>query len=69
MARKQEEIRLLAEVTAQQVTESAEEWKRYLDTAARIYRYPFMDQLLIYAQRPGATACASIDIWNDKMHC
>ena len=39
----------------------------YLDTAARLYRYPFMDQLLIHAQRPKATACASLELWNEKM--
>lgn len=42
---------------------------KYLTTAARLYKYPFCDQLLIYAQRPDATACASMDIWNEKMHC
>ena len=46
-----------------------ESWKKYLNTASRLYKYPFKDQLLIYAQRPDATACASIEIWNDKMHC
>ena len=39
----------------------------YLDTASRLYRYPFHEQLLIYAQRPDATACASLELWNNKM--
>ena len=43
------------------------DWMNYLDTAARLYRYPFMDQLLIHAQRPKATACASLELWNEKM--
>lgn len=42
-------------------------WQRYLKTAARIYKYPFRDQLLIHAQRPDATACATIEFWNKKM--
>ena len=42
-------------------------WQRYLKTAARIYKYPFRDQLLIHAQRPDATACATIEFWNSRM--
>ena len=42
---------------------------KYLTTAARLYKYPFREQLLIYAQRPDATACASIELWNERMHC
>ena len=41
----------------------------FLTTAGRLYRYPFMDQLLIYAQRPDATACAELETWNQKMNC
>lgn len=42
-------------------------WQRYLRTAARIYKYPFRDQLLIHVQRPDATACATIEFWNSRM--
>ena len=66
MANKYELISKLAEETAKEVVKNGETWKRYLDTAARIYKYPFQEQLLIYAQRPDATACASIDIWNSR---
>ena len=66
MANKYELISKLAEETAKEVVKNGESWKRYLDTAARIYKYPFQEQLLIYAQRPDATACASIDIWNSR---
>lgn len=69
MASKYNTIANLSRETARQVTKNEEEWKRYLHTAAQIYRYPFQEQLLIYAQRPDAKACASIDIWNDKMYC
>lgn len=51
------------------VTKNEEEWKKYLTCAARLYKYPFKEQLLIYAQRPDATACASIEAWNHKMNC
>lgn len=46
-----------------------EAWAEYLSTSARLYKYPFLEQMLIYAQRPDATACASIEIWNRKMNC
>lgn len=54
---------------ADTVTKNEEEWKKYLTCAARLYKYPFEEQLLIYAQRPDATACATIETWNNKMHC
>ena len=54
-----DEIRGLAEYHATRISSSPRDWMNYLDTAARLYRYPFMDQLLIHAQRPKATACAS----------
>ncbi len=57
----------LAAQTARQVTGSLERWTAFLDTAARLYKYPFDEQLLIYAQRPEATACADYSIWNDRM--
>ena len=59
----------LAEETAKNITRSGEDWKHYLTTAARLYKYPFHEQLLIYAQRPDAQAVASIEVWNEKMNC
>lgn len=67
--RKYKLISALAEETAKEVVRNEENWRRYLNTASRLYKYPFKEQLLIYAQRPDATACASIEIWNEKMHC
>ena len=66
MARVQE-IRGMAEWYATDIASSPADWMKYLDTAARLYRYSFTDQLLIYAQRPQATACASLELWNQKM--
>ncbi len=62
-------ISALAEDTANEVTRNEQEWTRYLTTAARLYKYPFNEQLLIFAQRPDATACASLELWNEKMSC
>ena len=62
-----DEIRGLAEYHATRISSSPRDWMNYLDTAARLYRHPFMDQLLIHAQRPKATACASLELWNEKM--
>ena len=59
----------LAEYTAHDIIKNEQSWTRYLDTAARLYKYPFNEQVLIYAQRPGASACASIETWNKKMFC
>ena len=59
----------LAEEIAKEVVRNEECWKRYLTTASRLYKYPFWKQLLIYAQRLNATACASMDIWNQRMFC
>lgn len=59
----------LSEQTAKEVVRNEESWRGYLNTASRLYKYPFKDQLLIYAQRPDAQACASIEVWNEKMHC
>lgn len=67
--RKYKLISVLAEETAKEVVRNEENWRRYLNTASGLYKYPFKEQLLIYAQRPDATACASIEIWNEKMHC
>ena len=67
--RKYDLISALAKETAAEVVKNREEWMKYLTTAARLYKYPFREQLLIYAQRPDATACASIELWNERMHC
>ena len=57
----------LARETAQVLAGSVGAWTAFLDTASRLYKYPFADQLMIHAQRPGATACASYEVWNDTM--
>ena len=67
--KKHKMVSALAEETSKEVVRNEENWMRYLNTASRLYKYPFKEQLLIYAQRPDATACASIEIWNEKMHC
>ena len=61
------DIRFLAQETAKEVSGSPRDWMGYLDTASRLYRYPFSDTLLIHAQRPEATACAELELWNEKM--
>lgn len=66
---KYNKISHLAEETVENITKNPEEWKSFLSTASRLYKYPFHEQVLIYAQRPEANACASIEIWNEKMHC
>ena len=58
----------LAEDTARRLTGNWERWAGFLSTAARLYKYPYPDQLMIYAQRPDATACASYDVWNGRMN-
>ena len=65
---KVQEYELLAEETARNLTRSRQSWTSFLQTAARLYKYPFNEQLLIYAQRPEATACADYDIWNKQMN-
>ena len=57
----------LARETALGLSGSVGAWTAFLDTASRLYKYPFADQLMIHAQRPGATACASYEVWNDTM--
>lgn len=69
MMTKYERISILAEDTAKEIVRNAQAWTKYLDTAARLYKYPFNEQMLIYAQRPDASACASIETWNNKMFC
>ena len=68
MPSKTEEYLALAQRTANGLTRYWESWTDYLTTASRLYKYPFADQLMIYAQRPDATACASFDIWNNRMN-
>ena len=58
----------LAEAMTRQIAGVPQEWARFLTTAARLYKYPYHEQLLIYAQRPDATACAGYDLWNNTMH-
>lgn len=57
----------MADWTAHSITEDTASWKQFLDTASRLYKYSFDDQLLIYAQRPDAQACASMELWNNRM--
>ena len=68
MPSKTEEYLALAQRTANGLTRYWESWTDYLTTASRLYKYPFPDQLMIYAQRPDATACADFDIWNNRMN-
>ena len=68
MPSKTEEYLALAQHTANGLTRYWENWTDYLTTASRLYKYSFADQLMIYAQRPDATACASFDIWNNRMN-
>ena len=68
MPSKTEEYLALAQRTANGLTRYWESWTAYLTTASRLYKYPFADQLMIYAQRPDATACADYDIWNNRMN-
>ena len=69
MVTKYQMISYLAEDTAKEIAKNGQEWTRYLTTAARLYKYPFNEQILIFAQRPDATACASLELWNEKMNC
>lgn len=57
----------LSQLVATRLTGSYEEWTAFLATAGRLYKYPFPDQMMIYAQRPDATACAEYEFWNEKM--
>ena len=68
MSSKTEEYLALAQRTANGLTRYWESWTNYLTTASRLYKYPFADQLMIYAQRPDATACADYDVWNSRMN-
>ena len=64
---KLQDIRNLVQEHAVSISSSPGDWMDYMDTASRLYRYSFSDQLLIHAQRPDATACASLELWNEKM--
>ena len=68
MAGKYHYLSALAEMTATDIVKNENERIRFLTTAARLYKYPFNEQMLIYAQRPDATACASLETWNEKMN-
>ena len=68
MSSKTEEYLALAQRTANGLTRYWESWTDYLTTASRLYKYSFADQLMIYAQRPDATACADYDVWNSRMN-
>lgn len=65
MATKLQNISELARQTTERLTQSVDNWKRFLDSAAWLYKYPFHEQVLIHAQRPDATACAPIELWNN----
>jgi hypothetical protein len=67
MPSKAEFYRQMAEQVSTQLVGSWKEWTAFLATAARLYKYPFHEQMMIYAQRPDATACAEYDLWNEKM--
>ena len=69
MADKYDTIIQLAEDTGKRIVHDRENWKGFLRTAGNLYKYPFREQMLIYAQRPGATACASVEVWNRSMNC
>lgn len=68
MATKLERISQLALETSRSITASPQQWKAFLDSAAWLYKYPFRDQVLIHAQKPEATACAEIGLWNERLH-
>lgn len=67
MTTKLQQISILMEQTTKRLMEDPQEWAGFLQTAARLYKYSIEDQILIYAQRPNATACAPIDFWNKRM--
>ena len=67
MPSKAEFYRQMAEQVLAQLVGSWKEWTAFLTTASRLYKYPFHEQMMIYAQRPDATACAEYDLWNNKM--
>ena len=68
MAKTYQEVEALAHAAAAEITKSPDRWMVFLDTAARMYRYSFQEQMLIHAQRPDATACASFDLWRQRFN-
>ena len=68
MATKAQIYASLADDTARKITGDYLDWAAFLGTSSRLYKYPYRDQLLIYAQRPDATACAGYELWNNTMH-
>ena len=64
MSRKANAISTLAQETMARIVGSPAAWEEFLRSAARMYKYPFPEQVLIYAQRPDATACATLELWN-----
>ena len=68
MANKLYAMEQLTEEVAKDIAAKPEEWMRFLDTASRLYKYTFDEQLLIFAQRPEATAVASMEVWNKRMY-
>ena len=68
MARRYNEIKGLAEFASKRIVENELEWMAFLDTAMRVYKYTFNEQMLIYAQRPDATACATLELWNERIY-
>ena len=68
MANKLQQIKDLSFETSKEITSTPEKWLEFLDTASNNYKYSFQDQVLIYAQRPDATACADINTWNTRLH-
>ena len=67
MPSKAEFYRQMAEHVSTRLVGSWKEWTAFLTTAARLYKYPFHEQMMIYAKRPDATACAEYGLWNEKM--
>ena len=68
MSKKTEEYIVLANRTADSLSQRWEHWAEFLITASHLYKYSFPEQLMIYAQRPDATACAEYDIWVSRMN-
>ncbi len=68
MPSKAQAYAMLVEDTATKITSSLADWTGFLTTVVRLYKYPYHEQLMIYAQRPDATACADFDFWNNTMH-
>lgn len=66
MPSKYQEYRQMADTAERQLTSSYKSWTQFLRTAARLYKYPYNEQVMIHAQRPDATACAEYDFWNKK---